>query len=1047
MRSLSCVANFVLFSLLVFLQSSEYYSCFASTIPNTENSIRGCVEEERLALLEFKASFANASNGQYLSSWTGNNCCQWEGVGCKNITGSVRVSELNLRNHVFPDSFGYIVDVPNRLKAREVGSSLLKLRYLEELDLSYNDFSGSLIPSFLGSMPRLQNLNLSNARFNGLVPYQLGNLSRLLVLDLSSGPSEYDYQLFVESPDWLSGLASLQRLDLSWVNLRNASHGLAKVLNQLPSLTHLRLSSCGLLGHVEILFGDYINSTLLQHFDLSVNSIRGEIPDVILNMNALRVLDLSANLFNSSIPPLLGFRLQNLVRLNLGFNYLVGRVPDSFSNLTSLEFLDLSFNALEGNIPMSLWNLCSLRVLDFTMNRLNGALEPLEQLDNTTSFSRCNSSLEKLSLRWNKFASPLPVWFGQNSMNLKVLDLGNNSFYGLIPSSFGNLSKLEVLDLSHNRLNGTVPETLGKLLLLRALILSSNSLQGVMSETHFANLSRLKEIDISVNPLAFQVDSKWLPPFQLVYFSSKSCNIGPQFPGWLRTQKEITTLYLSNTSISDALPQWFPTLKFQFLDISFNQITGQLPTFSTPNSLYMNLYLSNNRFEGLLPTFPFNLNRLDLTNNFVSGPLPPHIGNMTPTLDNLLLSGNQISGYIPESLCKISTLRVLDLSKNRLSGEIPDCWSKFKILVVVDLSDNKNLSGVIPSSFGNASELKSLHLSNNSLRGEIPVSLRNCSNLVILDLGDNGLSGTLPKWIGESLFNIEILRLSSNMLNGNIPLEMCRLSQLQVLDLSHNNISGAIPSCFGNLKGMTTGDGTGSEIGMYRWSTTFGENMVQFMKGKELEYTKTLRLLINMDISRNQLTGTIPSEITKLIALRGLNLSDNHLEGNIPAMIGNINLLESLDLSENKLSGTIPESMSFLNYLSHLNLSYNDLSGKIPTGNQLQTLDDPSIYSGNSQLCGAPLSDCASVVPEPPKFEGQDDDDDDDALDKFYIFLSAGYVTGLWGVLIIMMFKKNWREAYLKFVDNLKERTSTAIKSKFKRENRSNTNQVDEWRW
>jgi hypothetical protein len=48
-------------------------------------------------------------------------------------------------------------------------------------------------------------------------------------------------------------------------------------------------------------------------------------------------------------------------------------------------------------------------------------------------------------------------------------------------------------------------------------------------------------------------------------------------------------------------------------------------------------------------------------------------------------------------------------------------------------------------------------------------------------------------------------------------------------------------------------------------------------------------------------------------------------------------------------------SNSYLTFLSHLNLSFNNLSGKIPNGNQLQTLNDSSIYEGNSLLCGPPL--------------------------------------------------------------------------------------------
>ncbi|XP_059433613.1 receptor-like protein EIX2 [Corylus avellana] len=420
---------------------------------------------------------------------------------------------------------------------------------------------------------------------------------------------------------------------------------------------------------------------------------------------------------------------------------------------------------------------------------------------------------------------------------------------------------------------------------------------------------------------------------------------------------------------------------------------------------------------------------------------------MTPTLDNFLLSGNQITGSIPDSLCRVNTLRVLDLSKNMLSGDIPDCWSDFQILVVLDFSANK-LSGVIPASIGNATSLQSLHLNNNSLHGELPSPLRNCTSMVIFDGGENRLSGNIPRWIGESMSGLEILRLRSNKFDGTIPLEICHLIELRVLDLADNNLLGTIPLCFGNLGGMTSGYAAMSDIGLYKWSTTYGENMVQFMKGKQLEYTKTLKYLINMDLSHNKLVGTIPEELTNLTVLHGLNLSDNHLTGRIPDMIGNIRSLESLDFSRNQLSGTIPQTISALTSLSHLNMSYNNLSGQIPSGYQLQTFD-PSSYFGNPQLCGFPLPKCASPDPPPPPEAGNEGAGNESKIEWLYICMSAGYVSGLWGVLGVMMLKKKWREAYFSFVDNVKERTISVFKEKVATPNRTSRTRRNpmEWSW
>ena len=61
-----------------------------------------------------------------------------------------------------------------------------------------------------------------------------------------------------------------------------------------------------------------------------------------------------------------------------------------------------------------------------------------------------------------------------------------------------------------------------------------------------------------------------------------------------------------------------------------------------------------------------------------------------------------------------------------------------------------------------------------------------------------------------------------------------------------------------------------------------------------------------------------------------LNLSSNELNGSIPPDLGNCSNLESLDLSSNDLSSKIPPELGNLNNLTSLDLASNDLSGSIP---------------------------------------------------------------------------------------------------------------------
>ncbi|XP_061955179.1 probable LRR receptor-like serine/threonine-protein kinase At1g53440 isoform X2 [Populus nigra] len=92
----------------------------------------------------------------------------------------------------------------------------------------------------------------------------------------------------------------------------------------------------------------------------------------------------------------------------------------------------------------------------------------------------------------------------------------------------------------------------------------------------------------------------------------------------------------------------------------------------------------------------------------------------------------------------------------------------------------------------------------------------------------------------------------------------------------------------------------------------------------------SLVFLEEIDLSNNQLYGSIPVTMGNLPSLTSLDLSTNFLNGSIPSSLGNLSSLENLDLSTNFLSGSIPSSLENLSSLQYLVLWYNMLSGQIP---------------------------------------------------------------------------------------------------------------------
>ena len=86
-----------------------------------------------------------------------------------------------------------------------------------------------------------------------------------------------------------------------------------------------------------------------------------------------------------------------------------------------------------------------------------------------------------------------------------------------------------------------------------------------------------------------------------------------------------------------------------------------------------------------------------------------------------------------------------------------------------------------------------------------------------------------------------------------------------------------------------------------------------------------------MDLSMNQLTGSIPSSFGNLTNLRGLGLEYNQLSGEIPPEIGYLTNLVGLQLEYNQLSGNIPPEIGNLVNLGNFIVNSNPvMSGTLP---------------------------------------------------------------------------------------------------------------------
>ena len=242
----------------------------------------------------------------------------------------------------------------------------------------------------------------------------------------------------------------------------------------------------------------------------------------------------------------------------------------------------------------------------------------------------------------------------------------------------------------------------------------------------------------------------------------------------------------------------------------------------------------------------------------------------------------------------------------------------------LELSYN-DLTGSIPPELGNLTNLEWLFLDSNDLTGSIPPALGNLTNLIGLSLSYNDLSGSIPPAL-ENLTNLIGLSLSGNQLTGCIPnglraipndLDELKLNNCSVDAPESESDRAVLVALYNATNGAQWEDNTNwlSDQPLDQWYGVFID-----ADGR----------VSSLDLSYNDLSGSIPPALGNLTNLRGLSLNYNQLTGSIPPALGNLTNLIVLDLSDNQLTGSIPPALENLTNLRALFLNYNQLTGSIP---------------------------------------------------------------------------------------------------------------------
>ncbi|KAK2414554.1 receptor protein [Trifolium repens] len=487
--------------------------------------------------------------------------------------------------------------------------------------------------------------------------------------------------------------------------------------------------------------------------------------------------------------------MTSLRTLSLANNHLIGNISSHLSSSNSLQYLNFKDNQFE--FPISLTQFSNHSNLEFIYGNGNKVI-----LDSHSTLKTWvpKFQLQVLQLSSINQSNSIPIpnfpnswgfqWLLENNTKMEYLNLESCSFIGDFQLPSRPHLKMGEIDVSNNAITD----------------LSDNQLSGQIPQNISAGYgSRLTFLSFSNNKLHGPI------PLMLSMISS------------------LQSLFLDGNSLSGSIPRSIPSeltkLEYlTYLDLSQNKLVGCVPSFE--NSLSF-IHLSDNNLSCLSKNMfgeMSNLVTLDLSNNAIINGFHDLIHDLHLTgLNILLLKGNLLKGNIPNELCHLTNLTMLDLSYNSFVGEIPSCFGKMpfenkepeRLRTQFNFDDDPHY-GTVKRDYWEERDsftskrrsenyttsiliyMSGIDLSHNKLNGSIPSELGNLTRIRALNLSNNFFTGKIPDTF-SNLVQVESLDLSFNMLSGQIPPQISGLISLEVFSVAHNNLSGETPEWKGQF--------------------------------------------------------------------------------------------------------------------------------------------------------------------------------------------------------------------------------------------------------
>ena len=844
------------------------------------------------------------------------------------------------------------LDLYNNQLTGAIPTELANLANLEDLILHNNQLTGT-IPTELGKLANLQTLHLNSNQLTGPIPTEVGNLTNLQGLYLDGN------QLTGAIPVELGNLTNLVVLDL-----RN---------NQLTGTLPQSFTSMGALTA----FFFNLNPGLcapadpaLQAWLNGVRTVQGPdcSPAVRLSVNPSRLVEgagatpvtVTAMRTAVSSPTTVDLRRGGSAKAfgaGRDYTYTISGTSDitipanSTSGTTTLTFTALPDGLTEGDENIIIEASVGSKIEGSAVITLSdeGTALPcairdraaLEALYNATGGANWTNDTNWLS------SMPLSDWHGvtvDGNGCVTELDLTDNELTGTIPSELSNLSSLERLNLFNNELTGTIPSELGNLASLQRLNLFNNQLTGTIP-SELGNLSSLLELGLSGNQL------KGTIPVELENLSS------------------LLWLFLHTNQLTGSIPAQLGNLpSLVLLALSGNQLTGTIPASLGNLAKLEDLYLYDNQLTGTLPPSFTNLGALDAfyfylnpglcaqedsaIQAWLNGVTDVQGPACTPTVRLSVAPSHLIEGVGATPITVTATRTAVSSPTTvrlRLGGSAATSGAgrdyTYTISGTSDITIPANAtSGTTTLTFTALADGLTEGDENIIVEASVGSKIEGSALITLSDEGTAIPCAVRDRAALEALYNATG---GANWTSNTNWLSSLPLSDWHGVGVDGNGCVTGLDLTDNQLTGTIPSELSNLASLERLW---LGENQLTGAIPSELSNLASLEWL---SLSFNQLTGTIPVELENLASLRVLVLHDNQLTGSVPVELGNLASLEVLILSDNRLTGTIPVELENLAAtLRRLDLDDNQLEGTIPPelGN-LANLQE--LWLDNNRLTGA----------------------------------------------------------------------------------------------